>query len=61
MSEGTEPPYGGRFSPTDLPLQLSVIAEVLITGLTELRAFDPELVPDETFELALSLVARAVP
>ena len=61
VSEGTEPPDGGRFSSTDLPLQLSVIAQALITGLTELRAFDPELVPDETFELAFSLLARGVP
>jgi AcrR family transcriptional regulator len=61
VSEGTVPPDGDRFSPTDLPLQLSVIAQALIAGLTELRAFDPELVPDETFELAFSLLARAVP
>jgi AcrR family transcriptional regulator len=61
VSEGAEPPDGGRFSPTDLPLQLSVIAQALITGLTEIRAFDPDLVPDETFELAFSLLARGVP
>ncbi|MEX1009479.1 MAG: TetR family transcriptional regulator [Acidimicrobiia bacterium] len=61
VSRGTEPPDGEHFTPTDLPLQLSVIGQALIEGLSQLRAFDPELVPDETFELAFSLLARAVP